>query len=102
MLLRLADGAAADGRVVASQELGRSGQSARFLTEVPWNPPVDLDVFTGTLTAEGAHDFSATVILVTPDEFATLPVASTGEMAGLFAAKNLYFAQFGDGMRFIR
>ncbi len=54
--------------------LGAKAHVAKFVTEFPWDTPLDFSNFSGTLTATGTTDFAATVILVRPGEFATLPV----------------------------
>ncbi|RPJ53312.1 MAG: hypothetical protein EHM23_31200, partial [Acidobacteria bacterium] len=64
------------GSLVATAEVPlKSGtHSAKMLGELTWNPPPDLSGFSGTMTGAGAQDFAAAVILVTRDDFATLPV----------------------------
>ncbi|MDA2928492.1 SBBP repeat-containing protein [Acidobacteria bacterium AH-259-O06] len=88
--LELLDGT---GQVVArvKQPLKPKGHIARFLTEFQWDSPPDFSKFVGTLSATSNEDFAATVILVTSDEFATLPVKISEEPEVFF------FAQFGDG-----
>ena len=92
------------GSVVATTDLllSPNAQIAQFLTEFDWDGSPDLSDFLGTVTVSAPADFAATVILVTEDEFATLPVTP---LAGSEALKGssesgsgeLYFAQFGDG-----
>ena len=76
----------------ASELLAAKGHFAKFVDQFGWNPQVDLSDFSGSLTAAGTDDFTATVIRQSPDQIATLPVADPA--AG---RKKLYFAQFGDG-----
>ncbi|RPI25205.1 MAG: hypothetical protein EHM61_15010 [Acidobacteria bacterium] len=66
----------AAGSLVATSEVPlKSGtHSAEMLGELSWNPPPNLSAFSGTITGAGDQDFAAAVILVTRDDFATLPV----------------------------
>lgn len=67
----------ANGQVVSRAELALPirGQLARFVTEIPWDTPPDFGTFAGSLSVAGTAPLAATVILVTPGEFATQPVA---------------------------
>ena len=91
------------GSVVATADLllAPNAQLAQFLTEFDWSGLPDLSEFLGTVTLAAPTDFTATVILVTDDEFATLPVTpSVGSEASDHlggGSRELYFAQFGDG-----
>ncbi len=58
-----------------SAVLGARSHTARFLTELQWDAPVDFSHFFGTLIATGTADFAATVIRVSPGQFTTMPVA---------------------------
>ncbi|HEY3132277.1 MAG TPA: hypothetical protein VGL91_22670 [Acidobacteriota bacterium] len=65
------------GKLMArsSVALGAHSHIAKFLTELQWDSPVDFSNFAGTLMATGLSDFAATVIRVSPGQFATMPVA---------------------------
>ena len=49
-------------------------QDARFVDQFIWGTPVDFSNFTRSLVVCGDADFGAVVILVRPEQFATLPV----------------------------
>ncbi len=92
------------GSVVATTDLSLppKAQTAQFITEFEWDSSPDLSDFLGTVTVSGPADFAATVILVTEDEFATLPVTPMAGPEALSGSsesgsQELYFAQFGDG-----
>jgi len=87
------------GDVVAAahEPLGLRHQTARFVNEMNWLPKIDLTRFSGTLTATADDDFTATAILVTPDEFATLPATLLDPPPDAASSHALYFAHFGDG-----
>ena len=92
------------GSIVATTDLFLSpnAQIAQFLTEFDWDGSPDLSDFLGTVTLSAPADFAATVILVTDDEFATLPVTPLAGSEALKGSsgsesRELYFAQFGDG-----
>lgn len=69
-----------------SIQVPAGGQVARFVDELYGGIPGDL---TGTLTATASAPVGATVIRVSPGQFATLPVTGTG-------SRRLLFAQFGE------
>ncbi len=51
------------------------GQDARNLTDYDWDVKgVDFANFQGSVVLSGTEQFAAIVILVRPDQFATLPV----------------------------
>ena len=58
----------------ASVFLAARTHIAKLVDEFAWDSPPDFANFSGTLTATGTADLAATVILVTSDELATLPV----------------------------
>lgn len=83
-------------------ELAGLGQSAKFLDEMTWDNPIDLETFEGTLEVGSAQRrIAATVIQQRPDEFATMPVAPIPETADVAAQQaestTLHFAQFAEG-----
>ena len=55
--------------------LSARGQTAKRISELDWQPPMDLTDFSGTLEVNGTQAFAATAIRTTPGEYATLPVA---------------------------
>jgi hypothetical protein len=48
---------------------------AKLVNEFEWDRPVDFSNFFGDLVVTGVADMAATVILLTPVESATMPVA---------------------------
>lgn len=58
----------------AKVPLGRNAHVAKLLSELNWDPMPDLSHSSGTITGHGTADLSATLILVTENEYATLPV----------------------------
>jgi len=58
----------------ANVQLKCAAHIAKMLGELEWNPPPDLSRFSGTITGSAPQDLAAAVILVTQDDFATLPV----------------------------
>ena len=54
--------------------LAAHAHSSRFVNEFQWDTPPDFTNFRGTLVASGSADFAATVIRVSPGQFATFPV----------------------------
>lgn len=65
------------GTVVARANavLGAKSHLALFVTELKWDVPPDFSNLSGTLSATGTSELGATVIRLSPGEFATLPVA---------------------------
>jgi hypothetical protein len=65
------------GKPIAQSSIVLSARShvAKFLTELQWDTPPNFSNFSGTLTATGTAEFGATVIRVSPGQFATMPVA---------------------------
>lgn len=61
----------------AAQELPPNGHVAKLIREFEWDTPPDFSSFSGVVEAKGIAPFAATVILVTADEYATLPVVET-------------------------
>jgi hypothetical protein len=72
--LLLRDG---DGKPLAQaeEELPKLGQLALMLDQFDWTPRVNLSDFQGLLEVKSSGQVAATVILVRPDQFATMPVA---------------------------
>ena len=64
------------GKLVATSmvTLGQKAQMAKLVNQFEWDSEPDLRNFSGTLTATAGMDFAVTAILLTPGEFATLPV----------------------------
>ncbi len=69
--LRNADGAQL---AAAETELAARGHHARFVTEMQWEPAVDLTDFLGVLEVRLAAPAAAVALLSRPDQLATLPV----------------------------
>jgi hypothetical protein len=59
---------------VAEDQIGAEQHFARLIPEFDWDPTPDLSSFLGSLVVSGQAELIATVLLVTPGEFATLPV----------------------------
>ena len=56
-------------------ELSSLGQDARNIPDYDWDVKgIDFSNFQGSVVLSGAKEFAAIVILVRPDQFATLPV----------------------------
>jgi hypothetical protein len=58
----------------ASQSLSPRGHKAVMLDQLAWDANVNWSSFSGTLTMTAGTEFGATVILLAPNQYATLPV----------------------------
>ena len=56
-------------------DIAALGQEARLITDFQWDPAVDLSSFQGSVRLEASEEVALIVILVRPDQFATLPVS---------------------------
>ena len=65
-----------EGEELAGAEvvLKPRGHWARFVTEIPWDSPVDFSDLRGLLTVSADGVLTATVIQTRPGELATFPV----------------------------
>ncbi len=65
------------GQKLASAQvpLAALGHTALFVTEIPWDEPVDFSHFEGLLRIRSEGRTAATVIQTRPGKFATMPVA---------------------------
>ena len=60
----------------AATELSSLGQDARNITDYDWDVKgLDFSNFQGSVVLSGTEEFAAIVILVRPEQFATLPVS---------------------------
>ncbi len=66
------------GQKLASAQvsLAALGHAALFVTEIPWNQPVEFNQFEGLLRIRSEGKTAATVIQTRPGQFATMPVAA--------------------------
>jgi hypothetical protein len=65
-----------DGTLVAraSKSVPANGHAALFVSQLEWDSAPDWTQFEGIIKASAASDFAATMILVAPNQLATLPV----------------------------